>query len=404
MAPKKLHVNYTNTMDSTAGKVMVKLLPQGILKKMMLSMTAPKSRPLDVYEALKEDTTTIVEIEENKVWLVTHTRGGEQPKDFKSLGYTPVQKNYDKMMEAAKPLGENIVKQLEKDWSTVKDYIAIDPKEGVKGEYCKAWKQDSIMVVVKLHSGNLLLYNPVPIHSGTKLDDWMKTMGEVKYVVIGSCYHTLFLPETLKRYPEAAYIGTKLSEDKLKAANALTKPKLDYDFLVESDVISANEALAKEGGVTLKFTKGDMMTQCIFLLAYGTGVEVDLLYGHHSECPCDYCKAKGIFKGYDTDPAYFWLRLFNIRLMAKPNSPFGYLPPYRFAGMDPTSVMSKMTWPRPANDGSSCKELATSLREILKMDYKNVISIHWGLVAAKDFKLSINEDWKWLDEASLLPE
>ena len=32
-----------------------------------------------------------------------------------------------------------------------------------------------------------------------------ETMGKVKFVVIGSCYHTLFLPETLRRYPEAIY-------------------------------------------------------------------------------------------------------------------------------------------------------------------------------------------------------
>ena len=63
-----------------------------------------------------------------------------------------------------------------------------------------------------------------------------------------------------------------------------------------------------------------------------------------------------------------------------------------------------MNWPRPADDGSSCKEMANSLRDILKMDYKNVVSVHWGLLSAADFRLSINEDWKWLDESSLLPE
>ena len=403
MAPKKLHVTYTDSMDTLPMRLMTKILPQGVLKKLMLKMSAPKSRPLDIYETLQEDDTKIIEIEDNKVWLVTHTRGGEDPKGLSGIGLSPVQKNYDKIMEAAKPLGEDIVKQAEKDWSTLKDYIAIDPKEGINGEYCKAWRQGSIMVVVKLRSGGLLLYNPVPIHEGTKLDEWMKTMDSVKYVVIGSCYHTLFIPEALKMYPEAICIGTTMAEEKLKAANALPKEKLDYDCLVDSNVQSANEALIPEG-VTLKFTKGDMLTQSIFLLAYETGVEVDLLYGHHDECPCDCCKSKGLFAGYDTDPAYFWARLFRLRLVFKPNSPFGYLPPYRFAGMDPTSPFGKITWPRPANDGSSCQEMANSLREILKMDYKSVISIHWGPVSAKDFKLSINEGWKWLDESSLLPE
>ena len=148
----------------------------------------------------------------------------------------------------------------------------------------------------------------------------------------------------------------------------------------------------------------NIMTQTIFLLAHETGLEVDLLYGHHDKCVCDYCRAEGIFEGQNTAPEYFLWRLFKLRLMLKPNSPNGYLPPYRFSGMDPTSVLGKMNWPRPANNGSSCKDMAKSLRDILKMDYKNVISVHWGLLPANDFKKSINEDWKWLDESTLLQE
>ena len=402
MAPKKLHVTYTNEMENLPLRIMTKILPKSVLMKIMMKMSAPKSRPLDVYEALQEEPSEIIEIEKDRVWLVTHVRGGEDPKGFKSMGLSPVQENYDKIMEAAKLVGEEAVKQAEKDWSTLKDYLVIDPKEGVKGEYCKAFRQDSIMVVVKLPSEELMLFNPVPIHEGTKLDEWMKTMGKVKVIVIGSSFHTLFMPETFKRYPDVIYIGTKMSEEKLKAANALPKEKLYYDFLEESDVKAANESIGSSD-IVLKFVKGDMLTHSIFLQAYETGVEVDLLYGHHEESTCDFCLSKGIFEKHGTDPAYFLERLFTLRLLKKPNSPFGYLPGYRFAGMDPTSPMSKlMTCPRPAEDGSSCKEMANSLREILKMDYKNVISIHWGLQSPKDFRLSMNEDWKWLDGESLL--
>ena len=404
MAPKKLHVRYTSTADSSSLlNLMTKIIPKSMLNKMSVKMSAPKSRPLDLYEVLHEDNCEIVEVEKDKVWFVTHVRGGENPKGFKGIGLNPVQENYEKIMEAAKLIGEEKVKQAEKDWSTLKEYTAIDPKEGEKGEYCKAFKQESIMVVVKLPTGEILLFNPVPIHEGTKLDEWMKKMGKVKFVVIGSCYHTLFLPETLKRYPEAICIGTKLSEDKLKAANALPKQHLDYNFLEESDVNAANEALGTSE-ITFAFIKGDMMTHSIFLKAYQTGITVDVFYGHHKECLCDFCHSKGIFEGHDTDPALFMPRLFDLRLIKKPNSPYGYLPGYRFSGMDPTSATAKlMCCPRPANDGSSCKELATSLREILRLDYINVISIHWGLMSAQDFRLSINENWKWLDESSLLP-
>ena len=199
----------------------------------------------------------------------------------------------------------------------------------------------------------------------------MKTKGKVKFVVIGSCYHTLFLPETLKRYPDAICIGTKISEDKLKAANALPKANLDYNFLDDDDVKAANEALGTNE-IKFKFIKGDVLTHSIFLQAYQTGITVDLFYGHHSDCSSDFIQSKGIFKGHDTDPAYFGARLFDLRLVKKPNSPFGYLPGYRFSAMDPTSAMSKMmTCPRPASDGSSCKDMANSLREILKITKMN---------------------------------
>ena len=106
----------------------------------------------------------------------------------------------------------------------------------------------------------------------------------------------------------------------------------------------------------------------------------------------------------NTAPEYFFWRIFKLLKMRKPNSPNGYLPDYRFSAMDPTSAFSHlMCWPHPANDGSSCKDMANSLRDILKMDYKNVISEHWGLVSAHDFKTSINENWQWLDESTLLP-
>ena len=101
-----------------------------------------ENRPLwfDVYEAFQEEPSEIIEIEKDRVWLVTHIRGGEDPKGFKAMGLSPVQENYDKIMEAAKLVGENAVKQAEKDWSTLKEYLAIDPTEGVKGEYCKAFR------------------------------------------------------------------------------------------------------------------------------------------------------------------------------------------------------------------------------------------------------------------------
>ena len=71
--------------------------------------------------------------------------------------------------------------------------------------------------------------------------------------------------------------------------------------------------------------------------------------------------------------------------------------------MDPTSPMSSMaSYPNPAPDGSSCIELATFLRQILKLDYKQVASVHSYLQTSDNFKKSIDVDWNWLDGRSLL--
>ena len=75
-----------------------------MLNRMSVKMSAPKSRPLDLYEVLHEDNCEIVEVENDKVWFVTHVRGGENPKGFKGIGLNPVQENYEKIMEAAKQL------------------------------------------------------------------------------------------------------------------------------------------------------------------------------------------------------------------------------------------------------------------------------------------------------------
>ena len=117
---KKLHVEYqqfAGTMDTMASRMMTKLMPQSLLKKMMMKMSAPKTRPLDDYEARQEDSDEIVEVEENKIWLVRHTCGGDNPKDLKAMGLDPSQQNYDKCLEAAKLMGDDAVKQLEQDWT-----------------------------------------------------------------------------------------------------------------------------------------------------------------------------------------------------------------------------------------------------------------------------------------------
>ena len=403
MPKKKLHVSYDNPIDSILTfRIMAKCLPHRILKKLAISMSAPKKRPLDVYDVLQEDPNEIIEIEESKVWLVTYKTGGTfKPKDGVKYGLSSEEKNYEKVMDAAKLGGNEEVEQAKKDWKVFMDYCAIVPAVGEQGQYLKANRMILNMVVVKLQSGGILLYSPIQVHDGTTLDKWLNDLGPVKYIVIGSCNHTTYLPSTISRYPDAIIIGTTVTEEKLKAVDALPRQKLDYNFLNASDIKSANDVLNSEG-VVLKYIKGDVLEHAIFLIAFETGVECDLLYGHHDNCKCNFCKGQGIFEGTKSDPEYFLLRLFGWRMMRKPNSPFGYLPPYRFSAMDPTSTFSQFNWTPPASDGSSCNDMAHSLRDVLSTDYKTVVSVHWGIIPGGDFKISINKDWKWLDGSTIL--
>ena len=179
----------------------------------------------------------------------------------------------------------------------------------------------------------------------------------------------------------------------------MPRGKLDYNVM--KSIKSLNEILNPEG-VILKYINGDVATHSIFIIAFETGMEVDLLYGHHDNCKCDYCEGKGIFEGMKSNSESFFWRLFEWRLIRKPNSPFGYLPAYRFSAMDPTSAGSRFFWPRPANDGSSCTDMAKSLRDVLNADYKSVVSVNWGIISGEDFKNSVNKAWEWLDESTLL--
>ena len=74
------------------------------------------------------------------------------------------------------------------------------------------------MVVVKLENGGLLLYCPVGVQQvrkkprkrrsslikshniqGSEFSNWLKTQGEVAWIVLGSSEHTLQLPDVLAR-------------------------------------------------------------------------------------------------------------------------------------------------------------------------------------------------------------
>ena len=56
----------------------------------------------------------------------------------------------------------------------------------------------------------------------------------------------------------------------------------------------------------------------------------------------------------------------------------------------------------PKTDGSSCKDMADSLRVALKQDFDKAVGVHFNTMDGNDFKKSIDANWNWLDGNSLL--
>ena len=54
--------------------------------------------------------------------------------------------------------------------------------------------------VVKLNSGNLLLYAPIRIRDEVGFGKWIESLGKVEWIVVASCYHTLHLQNVIQRY------------------------------------------------------------------------------------------------------------------------------------------------------------------------------------------------------------
>ena len=62
--------------------------------------------------------------------------------------------------------------------------------------------------VVRLNSGGLLLYAPSRIREEEGFAAWLDSLGKVEWIVIGSSFHTLSLPNVLARYPEVSWFLT----------------------------------------------------------------------------------------------------------------------------------------------------------------------------------------------------
>jgi len=397
---KKFHVEVEKPKIMAKGfnilpviQLVLSILPNSIKRNGLVKGGAPKpgSQPRDTFDCNKEDPYAIEEIVPNKVWKVQHSSENalwtteDGRKGAKVLGMDPFSEDFErKMLIGAAKFSKQALEMVSTDLETARYWLS---KETIEDEdLFKIPANNLNMMVVKLDNGSLLIYAPTRIRDETGFGAWLDNLGKVEWIVIGSSEHNLNIPAALKRYPNAKVIGSAVSEMKLEYVGALKNNRLDYVYSDEKSLVAVNKIL-KPNGVELFYIAGDIATHSVFCLAHGTAFECDLIYGTH-----------GMENG-KTLPETWPHRIFKFGLMS--TSPNGFLPNYRFWFMDPNALGSLMITP-PKKDGSTCKELARSLRKILALNFDRVIGVHASIIETEDFKKSVNSSWNWLDGASLI--
>ena len=163
-----------------------------------------------------------------------------------------------------------------------KEVEAMVEKQGKTAETIKAvgpFPQN--MIVVKLNSGGVLLYSPVRVRQDCDLADWLKTLGPVKYVVLGSSAHTLQIPSVVKSFPDAKFVGSEGAWMKLNNFKGFPKNKPDFMSTNKQELEQLNKELEPEG-VKFYNIDGDHATSALVGIAAKTAMEVDLIYSRHS--------------------------------------------------------------------------------------------------------------------------
>lgn len=379
-----------------------KAMPVSMRESIQGKGNAPKELDIpDWYDYFGENPYKIEEVVKDKVWMVKYKAAnfmafGPEAKAFTEmfgLEYSD-EKVCENTIQGAAKFGEKAAAQVVKDLEMAKAAEKLKEEQGKTKETVKAVGPFSMnMAVVKLNSGDLLLYSPVRVRDEFEFGSWLEKLGPVKWIVTGSSAHTMTIPSILKRYPDVKYVAPRDAWMKLKHFEGIGKEKPEYDYTNISDLERLNKELADEG-VKFYWISGDCATSTVVGVAHNTALEVDLVY---SNC-------NGLSKEVMEDEELFNERLFKWNLMTSPNSPNNALPPYRFWMMDPTNPMSAQMQSPPKKDGSSCTDMAASLRKLLKEDIDHAVGVHANYLTGEDFKKSMDMNWNWLDGKSLLED
>lgn len=381
-------------------------LPTSFRQNLSVQNAAPKKPPpKDWWDHFREDPYSIQEVEKGKVWKVAYTMENffalyPENKAFGKMldmDFT-TEKGSWKVMQGAEVDGRKASEQAHKDLEELKKFEALYKEKGYCEETVRAAHPNVLnMIVVKLNSGGLLLYCPVQVRDEPGFGKWLDSLGPVEWIVVGSSAHTTYIPSVIKRYPEAKIVAAKLAALKLQAAKALPKNKVDYDYTKEEDMAAVNQILEPEG-VKLNCIHGDLMTDALIGVAHRVAMECDLIYSRSDGGVMALDKAE--FDKYE--PKAMNVRMFKWGLMTGSNSPNGALPAYRFWFMDPTCPLSSFALDPPKADGSSCRDMARSLRLALAQDFDKAVGVHINTMDRQNFRESIEKNWSWLDGLTLL--
>ena len=139
---------------------------------------------LDPYDCTGDNPYTITEIVKDKIWQVAYKQENtlvtrpEVKKLMKLFGMGYPDEAYKaKCLEAAKAYGEAAVEQVKDDLKTIVAWM--DKPTYSKEEVFTVDAYKLNMFVVKLKSGNLMLYSPVKIHKDAPelLYSWLESLG-----------------------------------------------------------------------------------------------------------------------------------------------------------------------------------------------------------------------------------
>jgi len=387
----------------------LKSIPESTRRNMFAKAGAPKTDdPPDWFDLFGEDPYKVEEVVPGKVWSVRYLTANFMAFDldakaFQKIGGVDMMEESTgaRIMRNAEQFGREVSHQARKDLESIIKFENMIIEKGQCDETVRtAGPVPLYMSVVKLNNGDLLLYSPVKIHDDVDFGRWLENLGVVKWIVLGTSAHSLQLPAVMKKYPEATYIASKDSWQKLVHFKGWKKQKADFEYDNPEDLERLNNLLSEEG-IKFHFVKGDCCTQACIPIAHKTALECDIIYSLSNGGFLD-MSAENLICEEEADVANAGKRLFRLALATKPTSPNGALPPYRFWIMDPLSPISCMIQTVPAKDGSSCTEMAQSLRTILSEEIDQASGVHTGPITGQVFRESVDLNWNWLDGQSLL--